>query len=44
MAGAVRRQVWQSARRYPDETIAKKYKRARWALLKNPGDLTDEQV
>jgi len=28
-AGAVRRQVWQSARRYPDETIAKKYKRAR---------------
>jgi len=31
-------------RRHPDETIAKKYKRARWALLKNPGDLTDEQV
>ena len=41
---AVRRQVWQSARRYPDKNIAKKYKGARWALLKNPGDLTDEQT
>lgn len=41
---AVRRQVWQSARRYPDKTIARKYKGARWALLKNPADLTDKQA
>ena len=40
---SVRRQVWQSARRYPDKAIAKKYKGARWALLKNPQDLTDDQ-
>ena len=40
---SVRRQVWQSARRYPDKAIAKKYKGARWALLKNPQDLTDTQ-
>jgi transposase len=40
----VRRQVWQSARRFPDKAIAKKYKGARWALLKNPGDLTDAQA
>ena len=26
---SVRRQVWQSARRYPDKAIAKKYKGAR---------------
>jgi hypothetical protein len=25
-------------------TIAKKYKGARWALLKNPRDLTEEQA
>lgn len=41
---SVRRQVWQSARRYPDKAIAKRYKGARWALLKNPGDLTDTQA
>ncbi len=41
---AVRRQVWQSARRYPDKKIARKFKGARWALLKNPGDLTDKQA
>lgn len=40
----VRRQVWQSARRFPDTTIAKKYKGARWALLKNPGSLTATQA
>jgi transposase len=27
---AVRRQVWQSARRYPDKKIAHKFKGARW--------------
>jgi transposase len=41
---AVRRQVWQSARRYPDKKIARRFKGARWALLKNPGDLTDKQA
>jgi transposase len=41
---AVRRQVWQSARRLRDKTIAKKYKGARWALLKNPDDLNADQT
>ena len=41
---AVRRQAWQSARRYPDKKIARKFKGARWALLKNPTDLTDMQT
>jgi len=35
---------WQSARRYPDTSIAKKFKGARWALLKNPQDLTEDQA
>jgi transposase len=41
---AVRRQAWQSARRYPDKRIARKFKGARWALLKNPSDLTGKQA
>lgn len=41
---AVRRQVWASARRLRDKTIAKKYKGARWALLKNPDDLNADQT
>lgn len=40
----VRRQVWQAARALPDQRIAKTFKGARWALLKNPADLTDTQV
>jgi transposase len=40
----VRRQAWQSARRYPDKRIARKFKGARWALLKNPSDLTGKQA
>jgi transposase len=40
----VRRQVWQTARTLPDQRIAKAFKGARWALLKNPGDLTDTQA
>lgn len=40
---AVRRQVWQSARRLRDKSIAKRFKGARWALLKNPIDLTEDQ-
>ena len=39
----VRRQVWQSARKLRDRSIAKKFKGARWALLKNPIDLTEDQ-
>jgi transposase len=39
----VRRQVWQCARKLPDKQIAKTYKGARWALLKNPESLTDTQ-
>ena len=40
----VRRQVWQAARVLPDKAIAKTFKGARWALLKNPGDLTETQA
>lgn len=41
---ALRRQVWQAARALPDKRIAKTFKGARWALLKNPGDLTETQA
>jgi transposase len=41
---AVRRQVWQAARALPDQQTAKTFKGARWALLKNPADLTDVQA
>lgn len=40
----VRRGVWQELRKLPDQNAAKKFKGARWALLKNPSDLTDEQA
>jgi len=40
----VRRGVWQDLRKLPDQEAAKRFKGARWALLKNPGDLTDEQA
>ncbi len=39
----VRRQVWESARTLRDQSIAKRFKGARWALLKNPLDLTEDQ-
>lgn len=39
---AVRRQVWQSARKLRDQSIAKRFKGARWALLKNPIHLTED--
>ena len=32
----VRREIWQQLRRLPDPELAKKFKGARWALLKNP--------
>ncbi|MGH3469759.1 MAG: ISL3 family transposase [Thermocrispum sp.] len=40
----VRREVWQQLRVLPDPDIAKKFKGARWALLKNPDDLTERQA
>ena len=40
----MRRQVWQAARALPDQQTAKTFKGARWALLKNPADLTDIQA
>ena len=39
----VRRSVWQDMRRL-DAAAAKRFKGARWALLKNPTDLTDDQA
>ncbi len=40
----VRRDLWQTLRRLPDERYARDFKGARWALLKNPEDLTDTQA
>jgi transposase len=40
----VRRDLWQQLRRLPDDRYAKSFKGARWALLKNPEDLTDRQA
>jgi transposase len=40
----VRRQVWQDLRKLPDQEVAHRFKGARWCLLKNPGDLTDDQA
>lgn len=40
----VRRQVWQDLRKLPDQDTARRFKGARWALLKNPGDLNDDQA
>jgi transposase len=39
----VRRSVWQDLRKLPDQDAARRFKGARWCLLKNPGDLSDEQ-
>jgi transposase len=41
---ALRRQVWQAARKLPNKRIAKKFNGARWALLKNPDTLTEDQA
>jgi transposase len=40
----VRRSVWQEMRTLDDQSLAKRFKGARWALLKNPGDLNDDQA
>lgn len=39
----VRRQVWQDLRQLPDHDAARRFKGARWCLLKNRGDLIDDQ-
>ena len=39
----VRRQIWQELRQLPDKDAARRFKGARWCLLKNPGDLSDDQ-
>jgi transposase len=39
----VRRAVWQDLRKL-DQEAAKRFKGARWVLLKNPGDLSDDQA
>jgi len=39
----VRRELWNQLRRLPGERFAKDFKGARWALLKNPEDLTVAQ-
>lgn len=40
----VRRDLWNQLRKLPDDRWAKDFKGARWALLKNPEDLTDNQA
>src|SRR5664280_2025287 len=40
----VRREVWNAARKGGQKTVAKELKNARFALWKNPGDLTDRQA
>lgn len=40
----VRRQVWQELRKLPDTDVARRFKGARWVLLKNPTDLNDDQA
>jgi transposase len=39
-----RRKAWNELRNGADPAAAKKYKGARWALLKNPANLTDDQA
>lgn len=40
----VRRDLWQQLRLLPDDRYAKAFKGSRWALLKNPEDLTHAQT
>jgi transposase len=39
----VRRAAWNELRQLPDQGAAKRFKGARWALLKRPENLTDDQ-
>lgn len=40
----VRRDLWQQLRRLPADRWARDFKGSRWALLKNPEDLTERQA
>lgn len=40
----VRRDYWNGLRQLGDQSAAKRFKDARWALLKNPDNLTDKQA
>lgn len=40
----VRREYWNELRTLGDQTAAKRFKDARWALLKRPENLTDQQA
>jgi transposase len=40
----VRREHWNQLRQDGDQDAAKQFKHDRWALLKNPADLTDQQA
>jgi transposase len=40
----VRRRTWNELRQLPDQAAAKKFKGARWSLLKRPENLTDDQA
>ncbi len=40
----VRRATWNQLRQLPDQAAAKKFKGARWSLLKRPENLTDDQA
>lgn len=40
----VRRELWNHLRKLPDDRWAKAYKGSRWALLKNPEDLSERQA
>ena len=39
----LRRQTWNELRQLPDQAAARKFKGARWCLMKKPESLTDEQ-
>ncbi len=40
----LRRATWNQFRQLPDQAAAKKFKGARWSLLKRPENLTDDQA
>jgi transposase len=39
----LRRQTWNELRQLPDQAAARKFKGARWSLMKKPENVTDEQ-
>jgi len=38
------REVWRDLRQLPDQETARRFRSARWTLLKNPSDLSDDQA